>query len=103
MVVLSVVVSFRRLCAAYLLIRRRDGGRQRVYRLRRGDRRLAMAGATDASTSARRSPRCCARFSTTSQPSFSPATPPTRWRTPTPDRKSGVAGKRVALSLEYGG
>src|SRR3546814_11502375 len=55
MVDLSVVVSFRRLCAAYLLIRRRDGGRQRVYRLRRGDRRLAMAGATDASTSASRS------------------------------------------------
>src|SRR3546814_8700916 len=71
MVDLSVVVSFRRLCAAYLLIRRRDGGRQRVYRLRRGDRRLAMAGATDASTSASRSPRCCARFSTTSQPSRS--------------------------------
>src|SRR3546814_5021260 len=63
MVDLSVVVSFRRLCAAYLLIRRRDGGRQRVYRLRRGDRRLAMAGATDASTSASRSPRCCARRS----------------------------------------
>src|SRR3546814_17042537 len=54
MVDLSVVVSFRRLCAAYLLIRRRDGGRQRVYRLRRGDRRLAMAGAPDASTHARR-------------------------------------------------
>src|SRR3546814_2328960 len=86
MVDLSVVVSFRRLCAAYLLIRRRDGGRQRVYRLRRGDRRLAMAGATDASTSASRSPRCCARFSTTSQPSFSTATPTTRWRTPTSHR-----------------
>src|SRR3546814_11149403 len=63
MVDLSVVVSFRRLCAAYLLIRRRDGGRQRVYRLRRGDRRLAMAGATDASTSASRATRCCARRS----------------------------------------
>src|SRR3546814_10525622 len=34
MVDLSVVVSFRRLCAAYLLVRRRDGGRQRVDRKR---------------------------------------------------------------------
>src|SRR3546814_19314569 len=76
MVDLSVVVSFRRLCAAYLLIRRRDGGRQRVYRLRRGDRRLAMAGATDASTHAIPTPRLCQRFSPPNQPP-SPNPPPT--------------------------
>src|SRR3546814_18548483 len=75
MVDLSAVVSFRRLCAAYLLIRRRDGGRQRVYRLRSGDRRLAIAGPTAAPTSAHRAPRCCRSFYTTTPPSFQTEAP----------------------------
>src|SRR3546814_4254202 len=42
---LPVVVSFRRLCAAYLRPGRHHRGRKRISRVWRSDRRFAVAGA----------------------------------------------------------